>query len=87
MPRWSNIGTLIADIYERAARIGKPNNEAVHSFVKLLYTDGRSTNDLPMPPNDWLEKFRAYWQQKGVDIPEPNGVEAAELIRLFEGEE
>ena len=84
LPRWSNVATLIADIHERAARAGTPDNDAVHGFVKLLYTDGRSTNDLPMPPNDWLMKFRAYWQQKGVDIPEPNGVDAAEMIRLYE---
>lgn len=84
LPRWSDLPTLMADMYERAARIGTPDNKAVHTFVKLLYTNGRSTNNLPMPANDWLVKFRAYWQQKGVDIPEPNGVEAAEMIELYE---
>jgi len=84
LPRWSDLPTLIADIYEREARIGKPDNEVVHGLLKMMFNRGRSTNDLILPPSDWLVKLRAYWQQKGVDIPEPNGVEAAEMIRLYE---
>lgn len=84
LPRWSDLPTLIADLYEREARIGKPDNEVVHGFVKMMFNRGRSTNDLIIEPSDWLIKLRAYWQQKGVDIPEPNGVEAAEMIRLYE---
>ena len=83
LPRWSNIETLIADIYERQARASLRDNEAVHNFVKVLFNDGRSTNDLKLPPDQWLTKLRAYWQQKGVDIPEPNGAEAATLIKLY----
>jgi len=84
LPRWSHLPTLIADLYERKARVGKPDNEVVHGFVKMLFNGGRSTNDLILPPSDWLTKLLAYWQQHGVDIPPPNGIEAAEMIKLYE---
>lgn len=84
LPRWSDLPTLIADIYERVAIAGKPDNDAVHGFVKMLYARGRSTNDLHLPPHEWLDKFVAYWRLKGVDLPLPNEPEAAEMIRLYE---
>lgn len=84
LPRWSDISVLLADIYKRQAKANVSDNEAVHNFVKVLFNRGRSTNDLILPPNEWLEKFRAYWITEGVDIPAPNEPEIAELIKLYE---
>lgn len=74
-PRWKDTGILLADLYERTAQIGISDNEAVHTFVKIMFNKGKSTNDLPMPGDEWLAAFRAYWQLNGFDIPPPNAPE------------
>lgn len=85
LPRWTDTATLLADIIKRQRRMAITDNDTVHNFVKVMFNQGRSTNDLIIPANDWITKFRAYWHtEEGLDIPEPNGIEASELINLYE---
>ena len=83
LPRWSNPATVLADIYKRQMRLHISDNDAVHNLIKLLFNRGRSTNDLIIEPNDWLEKLVACWRLEGLDIPMPNEPSAEEMINNF----
>jgi hypothetical protein len=73
----ANPDKLVGDILDMMKVSFTPS--FVHDLLKAMYNKGQSTNDLVLPPTDWLTALRAAYASR-IDIPPPNEPPADQLI-------